>query len=390
VLLSLIALTAIATAGYLRSNTDYRINQNHRASVKAFYVADAARSQCMGRGRVRTDTVTYNYVDGTGQVWLDTLLAVDDSSTLYRLSTVGSHSSPEGGLAARRLNSIVLHKVAGFSVNAAITSPPGLQKNGVAGDVDGHDAAPSGSCSVAGSEDVAGIALPQGTFTMAGGGKGGGGGPWPPGVTGNPAIDSTQTAMQLLLDTGIDWQGILDGSFAQADYVVSQDGYPSFAVDVASDEWPLIVADYGYYAAGPGHSGRGTLAVQGDLDINGNFDQQRRRNGTRRRDNRLEPSAWRQPRADGSGKRYLDLRLPLVQRAECARRDRLAGRRAGNLVRGHVGSQCRAVSSAVRSRGPVCGRDRPELLRYGLFRNSPDRPSRRLQTHRSSRPADLI
>jgi hypothetical protein len=271
VLLALIALTAIATAGHLHSNTDYRINQNHRASVKAFYVADAARSQFMGRGRVWTDTVTYNYTDGTARVWLDTLLAVDDSSTLYRLNTVGSHSSPEGGLAARHLSSVLLHKVAGFSVNAAITSPPGLQKNGVAGDVDGHDAATLGSCSVAGSEDVAGIALPQGTFTMAGGGKGGGGGPWPPGVTGNPAIDSTQTAMQLLLDTGIDWQGILDGSFAQADFVVSQDGYPSFAADVDVDEWPLIVADYDYFAAGPGHSGRGTLATAGDLDINGNF-----------------------------------------------------------------------------------------------------------------------
>jgi hypothetical protein len=104
VLLALLALTAIATAGYLRSNTDYRINQNHRASVKAFYVADAARSQFMGRGRVRTDTVTYNYVDGTGQVWLDTLLAVDDSSTLYRLNTTGSHNYPEGGVAARRVN----------------------------------------------------------------------------------------------------------------------------------------------------------------------------------------------------------------------------------------------------------------------------------------------
>jgi hypothetical protein len=272
VLLALIALTAIATAGYLRSNTDYRINQNHRASVKAFYVADAARSQFMGRGRVHTDTLTYNYVDGTGQVWLDTLLAVDDSSTLYRLHTVGSHDSPEGGQAARRVNSILLHKVAGFSVNAAITSPPGLLKNGVAGNVDGHDAATPGSCSVAGSEDVAGIALPQSTFTMAGGGVGGGGGPWPPGVDGNPAIDSTQTALQLLLDTGIDWQGILDGSFAQADYLVSQDGYPDFATDVDTDEWPLIVADYSDFAAGPGHSGRGTLAVMGDLDINGNFD----------------------------------------------------------------------------------------------------------------------
>lgn len=47
---------AFAAAGYLRSNTDYRINQNRRASVKAFYVPDGGRSRFPGRGRVRTDT----------------------------------------------------------------------------------------------------------------------------------------------------------------------------------------------------------------------------------------------------------------------------------------------------------------------------------------------
>lgn len=266
VLLALLGLTALATAGYLRSNTDYRINQNHRASMKAFYVADAARSQYMGRGKLRDDTVTYSYADGSARVWVDTLVAVDDSSTLYRLTTVGSHTSPEGGRANRQARSIILHKAAAISVNAAVTAIGGLDKNGVAGTVDGNDAAPSGSCPVAQSEVLAGLEVPPAGFNDNGGGKGGGGG-----FFGNPGIDSTSTDTQLLNSLGISWQSILDGSFAEADYVVSQDGYPSFVTDVPSDEWPMIIIDSPSYSVDDSFSGRGTLIFEGTAILNGDF-----------------------------------------------------------------------------------------------------------------------
>jgi len=269
VVLALIALSGVAAAGFLRANTDYRVNANHRAAIHAFNVADAARSQFMGRGQVRTDTVTYTYSDGDADVWLSPLLAVDDSSALYRLNTRGEHNSPEGLYAQRRVSSIVLHKAAGFSVNAAFTASNGLLKNGVSGDVDGNDWASPGECAVAASENVAGLAVPPAGFAQSGG-PGNGGTGTPAGFTGNPAIDSTKTAMQLLNDTGIDWQGLLDGTFAQADYVVSADGYPDFNA-LASDEWPVIVADYGDYTVSHNNSGRGTLVVQGDLTIGGNF-----------------------------------------------------------------------------------------------------------------------
>lgn len=270
VLLALLALSAMATAGYLRSNTDYRINQNHRASMKAFYVSDAARSQYMGRGKLFSDTATYTYGDGSADVWTEQLISVDDSSTLYRLVSSGSHNSPEGGLASRRTGAVVLHKVASISVNAAITAVGGLLKNGSSGSVDGHDAAPGGSCAVAQSEAVAGLEVPPGGFSENGGGQGNGGGT-PSGFNGNPGIDSLSVATQMLADLGIDWQGILDGSFAQADYTLSQDGYPSFSTDVRSDDWPLIVIDSPHYAVGPGHSGRGTLVFTGGAEFNGSF-----------------------------------------------------------------------------------------------------------------------
>lgn len=278
VILALIAMTGVAAAGFLRSNTDYRINRSHRAAVHAFYAADAGRSQFMGRGRVRSDTVEYTYMEGHAQVWLSPLLAVDDSSTLYRLNALGEHDSPEGLYARRRLNSVLLHKVAGFSVDAAFTAPNGLLKNGTSGDVDGHDFAPLSSCPVAGTEDVAGLAVPSGGLVTSGGngngngnGKGNTGGTSPAGFDGTPAIDSTRSAMQLLNDTGIDWPGLLDGTFVAPDYVLSETGYPDFNADVAPDEWPVILIDSDAFDIGHTESGRGTLIVQGDLTIGGNF-----------------------------------------------------------------------------------------------------------------------
>ncbi len=274
VLLALLALSAMATAGYLRSNTDYRINQNHRASLKAFYVADAARSHYLGRGKLRSDTITYTYGDGTADVWADSLIAVNDSTTLYRLVSSGTHNSPEGGVANRMTSSVVIHKVASISVNAAVTAIGGLVKNGNSGSLDGNDAAPSGSCPVAQTEALAGLEVPPAGFSQNGGGvaaNGKGGGSGSDGFYGNPGIDSTQVAAQMLADLGIDWSGLLDGSFAQADYTTSIDGYPNFSTDVATDEWPLILIDSPTYTVGPGESGRGTLIFTGSAEFNGSF-----------------------------------------------------------------------------------------------------------------------
>ena len=69
VLLALVGMTTMAMAGYLRSNTDYKINQNHRAALRAFNVSDAARSHYMARGKLRSDTTTYNYSEGVADVW---------------------------------------------------------------------------------------------------------------------------------------------------------------------------------------------------------------------------------------------------------------------------------------------------------------------------------
>jgi len=291
VVLALVGMTTMAMAGYLRSNTDYKINQNHRASLRAFNLSDAARSQYMGRGKLRSDTTTYSYAQGAANVWSEQLIVVDDSSTLYRLVSEGQHNSPEGGRSLRQTGSVVLHKAAGFSVNAALTAPAGLIKNGAAGGLDGFDQAGNGACSVAGSENLAGLMVPPGGFSDNGstsfyddgvevveegggpgrGGGGGGGGGGQNGFNGSPAIDSTYTGTQMLTDIGIDWTAMLDESFAEADFVVSEDGYPNFNTDVERDEWPVIHIDQSTYSLTNGQSGRGTLVIHGDVEFNGTF-----------------------------------------------------------------------------------------------------------------------
>lgn len=265
-LLVLMALSGLAMAGHLVSTTDYRINQNHTASLRAFYLADRGFSDFLARGKVRTDTSVYTYGGGTASVILEPLLTVDDSSNLYILTSVGRHAPPEGGLAVRTLSAAVIRKAAGFRVNAALTAAGGLEKNGNAGSVSGLDAATPADCPVGGTEDVAGLAVPPGGFSQNGNGKGKGSGS---GFVGNPGIDSTQTAVALLGGTHIDWQGLLDESFAQADYVLSRDGFPDFG-SLGADEWPLILIDQASFSMTPPQSGRGTLVVQGDLTLNGN------------------------------------------------------------------------------------------------------------------------
>ncbi|MFV1987937.1 MAG: hypothetical protein ACC682_11710 [Gemmatimonadota bacterium] len=288
VMLALIGMTTLAMAGYLRSSTDYKINQNYRAATRAFYVSDAGRSQHLATGRMSSDTTTYSYSSGSVNVWAEPLISIDGAGMLYQLKASGTHNSPEGGTANRMTSSIVIWTPADLDINAAITAPAGLNKNGVAGSVSGYDQATTADCPTGGLGDVAGLQVPPGLFNQNGngnsngnngnngkgkgnsgnGGGNSGGGSVPPGFYGVPEIDSTQTAYEMT--SNIDWQGMLDGSFVEPDYIVSVDGYPSFG-NIGADEWPIILVDADSYSFNPPKSGRGTLIIQGDATFQGSF-----------------------------------------------------------------------------------------------------------------------
>lgn len=273
-LLLLLALTALGTAGFFVSRTDYRINQNHHASVRAFYIANAGLWDYLAAGKATADTQTYVYPDGRARVWTTELMEVDAWSRLLRITSRGRHLPPQGGVAERRVSTVAIHAAAGFDVNAAVLAAGGLRKNGAAGTVSGIDHATPADCPLGGVASLAGLAIPPGGLSMSGGGKGKGKGGTgsPPGFYGEPPIDDSRPALALLQGTGIEWQGILDGSWAQPDFVVSEDGWPSFSTDVGPEEYPLVLVDRDPYALNPIKSGRGTLAATGDLTLNGSFE----------------------------------------------------------------------------------------------------------------------
>lgn len=264
VLLALIGLTALATAGYLHSNTDYRINENHRASMKAFYVADAARADYLAAGKLDYyDTATYAYADGSARAWVDSVAMVDDSSTLFLLTAEGSHTAPDGQTARRRVRSVLIHKVASLAANGAFTAAPGLIKNGSSGTVDGNDASPAGSCTVAQQSNKAGLIVPPGGYTDNGNSK-------KQQIYGNPPIDDTQSSSTIVNNTGVPWQSMLNGNFAQFDYVVSQDGWPDFST-LPADEWPYILLDSNPAYLQDWMSGRGTIVIPDQAIASGDF-----------------------------------------------------------------------------------------------------------------------
>ncbi len=271
VLIVLFGVTVLATAGFVTARADYQINENHWASARAFNASDEGMYNHLGRGKLGLDTTTYNASARSADVWYEPLIMVDDSSSLYRLRSAGMHTPSRAGLAVRNTSTIVLHKAAGLSVNAAMTTPAGLLKNGTAGLVSGFDLATSTDCSVGGTEDVAGLQVPPGGLTQSGGGKGKGGGG--SGFQGNPPVDDTQTPVQIFAGLGITagmWQGMLNGNYAVPDYIISVDGWPDFNT-IDPNYWPMILADVPSYSVGNTNDGQGALIAEGDLVVNGGW-----------------------------------------------------------------------------------------------------------------------
>jgi hypothetical protein len=273
VLLALLALTAISTAGFLLSRTDLRISENHRSSIEAFYMADAGLADYLAQGNVSTDTQIYTFPSGSASVWGEHLVDIDDASALWRVLSKGIYTRADGLGASRTLRKMVLEGPAPLNLYAAVVAPGGLTKSGAAGLVSGMDAATPADCSIGGMQNVAGLVVPPGGLHTSGpsnlaatnsSGQ-------THGFVGNPGVDSSSVAMAMLQQTQIPWQSLISGNYVGFDYVVSQTGYPSFRSQVAPGDWPVILIDQPTYQLSQPMSGRGTLVVLNDLTLNGNL-----------------------------------------------------------------------------------------------------------------------
>ncbi len=261
VLITLVALAALATGGFFAANVEYKLSQNHTAGARAFHVADAAMYDHMGTNRRGGITASYTYSAGSSTVEGERLLDLGDGNFLYRITSRSTHQPPEGGRSVRTVSLVGMSHDGGFKAKAALTAGGGVEKKGGSGTIDGNDNAATADCTPGPQGAVAGVATGPGMYTQNGGS---------PVPTGSPPIDESQSAYDQLASLGIDWAGVLAGSVVTPDFQVPGDAWPNFG-SIDPDWWPVIFVDQNSFSVSPGNTGRGTLIVRGDLTINGSF-----------------------------------------------------------------------------------------------------------------------
>jgi hypothetical protein len=256
VLLLLISLTALASAGYLVSDSDYRVSQNHRSSVHSFLAANGGLYEYVGDEKVPDPTLVFAYSNGQATVTPQRLLDLGDGRVLYRITSQSAYQAPEGGVSTRNVSTTALYSISAFDVTAATVSLTTLHKTGGAGTLTGQDQASDGECDGAKASTIAGVAVPNGGYDQNGGS---------PVPDGDPDILENNVP-DFISDLSLDWAGILNGDLVTPDYSIPSDPWPS----IASDEWPVVQVA-GDISLNPSSSGQGTLIVEGSLTMNGSW-----------------------------------------------------------------------------------------------------------------------
>lgn len=267
-LMALVGLTALATAGFLVTDSDYKVTQNHRSSVEAFYAADGAQKEYLARNGVPVAYAEYQYGQAEARVQTEQLLDMPGGLRLYTLSADANLDDPRGGGSNRAVGTVAIFTPFPLSAPGAFTATNGLVKHGVAGTISGYDAAPDAPCPAGvengGQPAVAGVAVPTGGYEQ----KGTPGGQLVP--DGDPPVADSLSAHELLLSTGIDWEGLVTGDKVAPDYTVPPDDWPDYST-LSKDEWPVIHITESYFELEPDHSGWGTLILDGDVAMKGDF-----------------------------------------------------------------------------------------------------------------------
>ncbi len=269
VLVTLVGITALAAAGLVITDTELRSSENQEAGTTAFYIADAGLQQYLGTRDTATTTDTLTYAVGSTIVQGEKLLDMPTTNgdhVLYRVRSISSYAPPEGGSASRTVSRLAIYSDGSIVAKASFASGTGLLKTGNAGTLSGFDQAPGGNpaCPNSPKPDVAGVAVPPGGYVQSGGG---------PGALvpdGDPPVYEAPSSIDLLESTGVPWDRIVNEGLLVPDYTVPPDAWPNFA-SLPADEWPTVYVT-GSVTVGPSESGRGTLIVRHNIDMNGSFD----------------------------------------------------------------------------------------------------------------------
>jgi Tfp pilus assembly protein PilX len=264
VLIALVGLTALGVAGLTMTTSDIRHSENVEASTEAFYAADAGLHQYLGSSANGTAADTFT-VGSSTVIATPTLVSnLSGGQPMYRVRSEATHTVA-GVATTRAVNALGIFVPAsggGVNVNAALASGAGMLKNGGSGTISGVDQASAGDpqCPDSPGSTVAGLSVPPGGYIQSGGESV---------PDGDPDIDeSAADGEELLEGTGIDWAGLSEGD--KATYTVPPDDWPDYDA-IPADEWPVVYVD-GNLAVDPNHSGRGTIIVTGNLEMQGSFE----------------------------------------------------------------------------------------------------------------------
>jgi hypothetical protein len=259
VLLTLVAMTALAAAGFALSDSDYRVSQNHRSSLQAFLASNAGLYDYMGTVYNGDTLRTYGFPTGDVTAAGRKLIDIGDGRVVYEVAARASYDAPEGGTATRTVSTLAIYSDGDIDALAAISALPGLDKDGGSGTISGYDSADEDDCELAVAAPIPGVLVPPGGYTQNGGS---------PVPEGNPAQKELEESA--LIDyIDIPWQEISSGQGLYPDVRIPGDAWPDFN-QLPSESWPLVFVD-GSSALNATDSGRGTLIVTGDLTMSGSF-----------------------------------------------------------------------------------------------------------------------
>ena len=261
VLVALVGLTALAAAGLVMTETELRASQNQEAGTAAFYAADAGLQHYLGT-RYGLTTDTFTFAAGSSVVEAEKLLELPTDRILYRVRAISTYAPPEGGTASRTVARLALFDAGTITARASFAAGAGLLKNGGAGTISGVDYATSGdpNCPNSPAAAVAGVAVPPGGYVQDGGGLV---------PDGDPEVYEAPSSIQLLEETGIPWDKIVNEGLVAPDYTIPPDTWP-LAGSYGADEWPVIYVE-GSVTLTPDQSGHGTIIVRENLTLNGDF-----------------------------------------------------------------------------------------------------------------------
>lgn len=252
VLLALVALGALAAAGFVLTRTDYEVSLNHRTSVEAGDVAERGIATYLANKSQIVGDETYVFGSDTARVEVTRLLEMDPTyeDTLYRLTSTGVRWVRDRR-ASRTLSRLAMNRVERMNLDFAVAAGVAVEVKGSA-EVLGQD-----NCT---GVDGTGLALPEGGFFLGDEDN----------VQGSPKVDSSYTDPTALLEaTEVAWEAIIEDTLVEPDYYVPPDSWPG---SFGSHEYPVIRITDADMTLDGANSGQGTIIAEEDLSLRGSFD----------------------------------------------------------------------------------------------------------------------